>query len=176
MDAEFTPLTGSTGSATDRSPAAAASPPLFISTSGSGDVEPGAVLRRQGSVKLASKLKDRTNSSGGGSSADLELPSGTAEEIFSKYCDNSRVPAVMTDTGFNKMWLELLGDVAMEELIHVWEEVNEFGAVRPRYCAPHSCRRALFPDLLDALHTVSQLVRTATGLSMKASSCSGPLQ
>eukprot|EP01043_Picozoa_sp_COSAG02_P018943 COSAG02_NODE_898_length_16108_cov_5.877444_10_plen_35_part_00 len=34
----------------------------------------------------------------------------------------------MTWDKFQRLWLELLGDVATDEVVEAWEEVQDFGA------------------------------------------------
>jgi hypothetical protein len=84
----------------------------------------------------------------------------------------------MTWAKFQRLWLELLGDVAADEVVQVWEEVQEFGAyAQLRHFAPciTTCTNS-FSNLSVVRH-MSQPVLTrqlASQLSTRISSWDGP--
>ena len=81
------------------------------------DLAPGTLSR------LKTTSSSQLQRQGAGMYAD-----GTAEDMFDKAL-RFETKKVMTWEKFKTLWLELLGDVAPDEVMQAWEEVQDFGAL-----------------------------------------------
>jgi hypothetical protein len=93
------------------------------------------------------------------SSAGVMLAGGTAEDIFDKSL-RYEMQKVMTWEKFKTLWLELLGDVATDEVVQTWEEVQEFGALAQLWHLQQASPRVPILFLTEAMRCVPQLVLT----------------